>query len=223
MIGDTLQCGHPARFRYRHPSVGYGCIACHQTPIAIRRYAGELCGIVVTESDPIEFAKAIVDDPNNRLPRLVFADWLDEQGDPRGELIRVEAEIEAECKDCPFCGGRQLNREGKNCTHCYCECDDPSCQLKTSLRKRRTALRRQLGYDQPAEQTTKTVEILDGPERGKVYEVEFHQTQIAFLQAEPVNYFQRPKTEFVTGPRHQRIVYDIVRNSGDGRYYGVLQ
>ena len=29
----------------------------------------------------------------DRLPRLVYADWLDEQSDPRGQLIRVEEEM----------------------------------------------------------------------------------------------------------------------------------
>lgn len=162
---DTLQCGHPASYLYRHPSVGYGCIACHQTPIAIRRYAGELCGVDVTESDPIDFAKAIVDDPDSPLPRLVFADWLDEQGDPRGELIRVESEL-AEDDNCSYCHGRgeiiNHNGEGSLCPACYgekkvmrppgrsrCKCEQ--CQRYKDLLDRRTALRRQLGYDQPAE------------------------------------------------------------------------
>jgi uncharacterized protein (TIGR02996 family) len=37
--------------------------------------------------------------PDDDAPRLVFADWLDEQGDPRGEFIRVQlalAQIERE-------------------------------------------------------------------------------------------------------------------------------
>ena len=29
-------------------------------------------------------------DPDDDSPRLIFADWLDEQGDPRGEFIRVQ-------------------------------------------------------------------------------------------------------------------------------------
>ncbi len=40
-----------------------------------------------------QFLQAIVDDPENDLPRLVYADWLDEQGDPRGEYIRVQCEL----------------------------------------------------------------------------------------------------------------------------------
>lgn len=39
------------------------------------------------------FLRAILEDPENDLPRLAYADWLDEQGDPRGELIRVQCEL----------------------------------------------------------------------------------------------------------------------------------
>jgi uncharacterized protein (TIGR02996 family) len=37
------------------------------------------------------FVRAILSDPGDRAARLVFADWLDERGDPRGEYIRVSA------------------------------------------------------------------------------------------------------------------------------------
>ncbi len=40
-----------------------------------------------------QFLPAIVDDPENDLPRLIYADWLEEQGDPRGEFIRVQCEL----------------------------------------------------------------------------------------------------------------------------------
>src|SRR5947209_2890007 len=43
------------------------------------------------------FLQAILDDPEDDAPRLVFADWLDERGDPalapRAELIRVQVEL----------------------------------------------------------------------------------------------------------------------------------
>jgi uncharacterized protein (TIGR02996 family) len=35
------------------------------------------------------FLDAILADPSNFTPRLIFMDWLDEQGDPRGELLRL--------------------------------------------------------------------------------------------------------------------------------------
>jgi uncharacterized protein (TIGR02996 family) len=39
------------------------------------------------------FLRAICANPDDDLPRLVYADWLDERGDPRGEFIRVECEL----------------------------------------------------------------------------------------------------------------------------------
>jgi uncharacterized protein (TIGR02996 family) len=43
-------------------------------------------------------------DPHNHLPRLVFADWLEEHGDAaRAEFIRVQC---AYATICPPCGGK---------------------------------------------------------------------------------------------------------------------
>jgi uncharacterized protein (TIGR02996 family) len=42
---------------------------------------------------PDEFLNAIESHPADRARRLIFADWLDEQNDPRGELIRIEEEM----------------------------------------------------------------------------------------------------------------------------------
>jgi uncharacterized protein (TIGR02996 family) len=39
-----------------------------------------------------DFLAAVAANPADRLPRLVYADWLDERGDVRGELIRLEEE-----------------------------------------------------------------------------------------------------------------------------------
>ncbi|WP_166819878.1 TIGR02996 domain-containing protein [Thalassoroseus pseudoceratinae] len=41
------------------------------------------------------FLQAVLDEPEDDLARLVYADWLDEQGDPRGEFIRVQVELAA--------------------------------------------------------------------------------------------------------------------------------
>lgn len=163
-MSDALKCGHPAKYLYRHPSVGSGCIACHQTPIAIRRYASDLCGIVVTESDPIEFAKAIVDDPGSPLMRLAFADWLDEQDDLRGELIRVESELVEilflPCFRCDETGkleNKLLPRGWQYCPHCggtgrrdRAVADTVDIKKTINqvalLQSRRVELRQQLGY-----------------------------------------------------------------------------
>jgi uncharacterized protein (TIGR02996 family) len=40
------------------------------------------------------FLRAIIEDPDDDAPRLVYADWLDEHGQPeRAELIRVECQL----------------------------------------------------------------------------------------------------------------------------------
>ncbi|MEK6236363.1 MAG: TIGR02996 domain-containing protein, partial [Planctomycetales bacterium] len=47
--------------------------------------------------DPTEnrFLQAIQLAPEDPAPRLIFADWLEERGDPRADLIRVQCELAA--------------------------------------------------------------------------------------------------------------------------------
>jgi uncharacterized protein (TIGR02996 family) len=42
------------------------------------------------------FLQAILDDPEADTPRLIFADWLEEHGDPRGEFIHLQYRLERE-------------------------------------------------------------------------------------------------------------------------------
>jgi uncharacterized protein (TIGR02996 family) len=39
------------------------------------------------------FLETILENPDEDAPRLVYADWLEEQGDPRSEFIRVQCEL----------------------------------------------------------------------------------------------------------------------------------
>src|SRR6516164_216630 len=39
------------------------------------------------------FYEAILDNPDDDAVRLVYADWLQEQGDPRSEFIRVQCDL----------------------------------------------------------------------------------------------------------------------------------
>src|SRR5262245_22646569 len=43
-------------------------------------------------SDHAAFLRAIRAAPDDDLPRLIYADYLDEHGDPRGEFIRIQIE-----------------------------------------------------------------------------------------------------------------------------------
>jgi uncharacterized protein (TIGR02996 family) len=40
------------------------------------------------------FLSAILANPNDRTVRLVYADWLEERGDPRGEFLRIQCQLE---------------------------------------------------------------------------------------------------------------------------------
>jgi uncharacterized protein (TIGR02996 family) len=44
-------------------------------------------------SDRAGFIQAILDDLDNDLPRMVYGDWLEERGEPHGELIRLQCRL----------------------------------------------------------------------------------------------------------------------------------
>src|SRR6476659_1158863 len=43
--------------------------------------------------DERAFLRAIAAAPDDTAPRLVYADWLDERGDPRAEFVRVQVRL----------------------------------------------------------------------------------------------------------------------------------
>jgi uncharacterized protein (TIGR02996 family) len=47
------------------------------------------------------FLDQLIGDPNDDVTRLVYADWLDEHGDPRGAYLRAEQELAALSEDDP--------------------------------------------------------------------------------------------------------------------------
>jgi uncharacterized protein (TIGR02996 family) len=49
--------------------------------------------VAVDPQVQLSFLHAILSDPEDDAPRLVYADWLQDQGDPLGELVRVQAEL----------------------------------------------------------------------------------------------------------------------------------
>jgi uncharacterized protein (TIGR02996 family) len=57
----------------------------------------------VTEDEA--FIRAIVDSPGDDTPRLVYADWLDDRGDPRGKYLRAEAAIPGRTNLCERVAG----------------------------------------------------------------------------------------------------------------------
>jgi len=47
--------------------------------------------------------QAVLDDPDAEAPRAAFAKWLDEQGDPQGEFIRLQLEAARELRRGLYC------------------------------------------------------------------------------------------------------------------------
>jgi uncharacterized protein (TIGR02996 family) len=39
------------------------------------------------------FLRAVIDAPDDDTPRLIYADWLEERGDPRAEFIRIQCAL----------------------------------------------------------------------------------------------------------------------------------
>src|SRR5262249_58371814 len=52
----------------------------------------ELCARGAMRPDDA-FLQDIADDPDDDAVRLIYADWLTEQDDPRGEFIRVQVQL----------------------------------------------------------------------------------------------------------------------------------
>lgn len=48
-------------------------------------------------AEPTDFLRAIIDNPDDDSLRLIFADWLEERGDPRAEFIRIQCELARQC------------------------------------------------------------------------------------------------------------------------------
>jgi uncharacterized protein (TIGR02996 family) len=53
------------------------------------------------------FVEEIAAHPDDDAPRLVYADWLEERGDPQGQFIRVQCELARTSADSPH--GRELH------------------------------------------------------------------------------------------------------------------
>lgn len=63
-------------------------------------------------SEETAFIEALKANPEDAVTRCVCADWLEERGDARGELIRVEAEMAGRPARRPARAGRGRWRVG---------------------------------------------------------------------------------------------------------------
>jgi uncharacterized protein (TIGR02996 family) len=46
------------------------------------------------------FLQALIESPDDDTPRLIFADWLEERGDSRGEFLRLECRLRSLPESC---------------------------------------------------------------------------------------------------------------------------
>ena len=76
------------------------------------------------------FLRAVLDAPGDDAPRLIYADWLTERGDPRGEFIRVQCVLAR--MECTF--------DGVWCERTYREGDCPEGPRCDALRCREREL-----------------------------------------------------------------------------------
>ncbi|WP_161967303.1 TIGR02996 domain-containing protein [Fimbriiglobus ruber] len=68
-------------------------------------------------SEEAVFLRAITAAPDDDLPRLVFADRLDERDDPRGDFVRLHLALRAAAPDHPdrVAGEHELSSLRKSC------------------------------------------------------------------------------------------------------------
>jgi uncharacterized protein (TIGR02996 family) len=57
------------------------------------------------------FLQAILEDPDDDAPRLIYADWLEERGDPRGEFIRLQCDLARMGQGDPRCPALQYQEQ----------------------------------------------------------------------------------------------------------------
>ena len=96
------------------------------------------------------FHSAMLADPADVLLRLAFADWLEEQGDPRAELVRLthtltqsvdvpgRPELEARLRDLLSSGVRPAAHSGRWRSY---PCTSPGAGLPSPRQARRAGIR----------------------------------------------------------------------------------
>jgi uncharacterized protein (TIGR02996 family) len=75
------------------------------------------------------FINAIKANPDDDLPRLVYADWLDERGDPRGNFIRLHLALKAAAPDHTdrVAGEHELSHLRTGCDAAWLAVIEPEC------------------------------------------------------------------------------------------------
>jgi uncharacterized protein (TIGR02996 family) len=67
------------------------------TQIAVLPSFDEMQRVCNRSADDLAFWRAIIASPDDDLPRMVYADWLDEHGDPAGYVLRGDKALVLNC------------------------------------------------------------------------------------------------------------------------------
>src|SRR5207245_10870265 len=102
----TPATGSEAPPRHRPGSVSWLCEAVKSCAASRRvSWQGGDRSLVAGREGPMSqdegFLRAIIEEPGDVGLRLIYADWLEERGDPRGEFIRVQCQLEEVEEDDP--------------------------------------------------------------------------------------------------------------------------
>jgi carbon storage regulator CsrA len=79
----------------RGDKVRLGVVCPKDVPVHRQEVYDAIHGVPRPPRSPVEAAllRAVLADPADDSPRLIYADWLDEQGDPRGKFVRVQCRL----------------------------------------------------------------------------------------------------------------------------------
>ena len=85
----------PAGLQSLAAAFGYGSVNAPGS----RRGGEPTCSAAKCDMTDEAFLSAILASPEDDAPRLVYADWLEERRDPRGEYLRIQSRIEGRRKE----------------------------------------------------------------------------------------------------------------------------
>src|SRR5262245_10482866 len=82
----------------RGDKVRLGVVCPMQVPVHRQEVHDATCGVRTPPPKPRPpeeqaFVQAVLETPDDEGIRLIFADWLEERGDPYGEFIRTQCEL----------------------------------------------------------------------------------------------------------------------------------
>lgn len=152
-------------------------------------------------TDHSHFLRAIIASPDDDAPRLVYADWLEENGEPeRSEFIRVQIELAIQCSRCEGWGG-YTNPDGSTSECWRCKENKPR---RDALRNRERDIFPEMAME-TFERMPKAISGLTfswghGHVRNGRYDFEFRRGFIESISLSCADFMQHAKTIFAVAP-----------------------